>query len=243
MPHEKGTGCIAVKHSVQTQREKNKRVYGLLDGEASVSYDGYSKFKECTEPFFEVDGLDGIMFLAEHEAENILLNYADVVTYIENDATLPDLGKRSPIEIEAKIEEVVERHFWAAMCKYVSYEMHKANLIDGVLANTFHTESSLCRSMQSIKDNVTGKNGDWRIFMLRLKELRRGTESYLQSLSPAASKKARRRLTDGKKALDKIRSIYGLRPTWQGHLAKEVASSGYSATFRDRLFRRTEITN
>lgn len=241
VPHEKGTGCIAVKHSVQTQREKNKRVYGLLDGEASVSHGGYDKFRECTDPFFELDDLDGVMFLADYEAENILINHADIVTYIENDVPLHGLGGRSAAEIDAKIEAVVERQFWAAMCKYVSYEMHKANLMDGALANTFFVDASLCRSMKSIKHGVIGKKGDWRAFMLRLKSLRGRTESYLQSLSPPAQKKARRRLADGKMALAKIQSIFGLKAAWQGHLVKEAASSSYSASFRDTLFQRTEI--
>ncbi|ANT54811.1 hypothetical protein [Mesorhizobium amorphae] len=241
VPHEKGTGCGAVKHSVKVQREKNKRVYGLLDGEVSVSHDGYDKFRECTDPIFEMHGLDGLMFLAEHEAENILINHADIETYIEHDVSLHGLGKRSPVEIETKVEAVVDRQFWAAMCKYVSYEMHKEKQMEGVLGNTFYADASLCRSMKLIKSGVIGQKGDWKTFKSRLKKLRGGTETYLQSLSPASRKKARRRLADGKMALAKIQSVFGLKPTWQGHLVKEVAASAYATDFRIHLFEKTQI--
>lgn len=241
VPHEKGTGCGAVKNSVMTQREKNKRVYGLLDGEASVSHGGYAKFRECTHTFFEVDGLDGLMFLAEYEVENILINHADIETYIEHDVSLRALGKRSPAEIETKVEAVVERQFWAAMCKYVSYEMHTAKLMEGALGNPFHPDASLCRSMLLIKTQVTGKKGDWRVFKSRLKTLRGETESYLDGLGPAERKKARRRLTDGKVALSKLQSVFGLKSTWQGHLFKEVAAGVYATDFRTHLFEKTGI--
>lgn len=242
VPHEKGTGSRAVKLSVQSQREKNTRVYGLMDGEASVSCKGgYDKLRECGEPFFEIEGQEGVMFLAEHEAENILINYADVTTYIENDATLGNMGKRSSAEIDERIEEVVERHLWAAMCKYVSYEMHGAKCMDGVLSNTFHNDLSLCRLMKSVKSGVVDKGGDWPDFLVRLKLLRSGTEAYFQKLDAASRKKARRRLTDGKATLSKIQSMFGIRATWQGHLVKEVAASSYAKIFRDSLFKRTEI--
>lgn len=243
VPHEKGTGSRAVKLSVQTQREKNKRVYGLMDGEASVSYKGgYDKLRECVEPFFEIEGLDGVMFLAEHEAENILINYADVAAYIENDATLGNLGKRSSAEINDQIEEVVERHLWAAMCKYVSYEMHGEKCMDGVLNNTFHNELSSCQLMKLVKSGVVAKGGAWPDFLVRFKLLRSGTEAYFLKLDDASRKKARRRLTDGKAALSKIQSMFNIKATWQGHLVKEVAASSYARIFRDSLFRRTEIT-
>lgn len=241
VPHEKGTGCGSVKHSVKTQREKNKQVYGLLDGEASVSHGGYEKFRQCTDPFFEVDGLDGVMFLAEHELENILINHADIETYIEHDVSLHGLGKRSPAEIDSKIEAVVERQFWAAMCKYVSYEMHTDKQMDGALGNPFYPDASRCHSMQLIKTAVTGKKGDWKVFKARLKMLRGGTETYLNSLGPAARKKARRRLADGKIALSKIQSVFGLKSTWQGHLVKEVVGGGYANDFRTHLFEKTGI--
>jgi hypothetical protein len=241
VPHEKGTGCAAVKRSVEIQREKNKKVFGLLDGEASVSHNGYEKLMECVDPFFEVDDLDGVMFLAEHETENILINYADIVTYIENDVSLHGLGKRSASDIDDSIEEVVYRQYWAALCKYVSYEMHEAKLMSGVLANTFYADASACRSMKSIKNAVTAKNGDWRNFMVRFKKMLNGTESYLNKLGNEERKKARRRLTDGKIALAKIQSIFGLKPTWQGHLVKEIAASAYSTDFRKSLFGKTGI--
>lgn len=215
-----------------------------MDGEASVSHDGYDKFRECTDPMFELDGLDGLdglMFLAEHEAENILINHADIETYIEHDVSLHGLGKRSPAEIETKLEAVVERQFWAAMCKYVSYQMHQEKQMEGVLGNTLYADASLCRSMKLIKSGVTGNKGDWDIFKSRLKKLRGGTETYLQSLAPDARKKARRRLADGKIAVAKIQSVFGLKPSCQGHLVKEAVGSAYATDFRTHLFEKTEI--
>ncbi|NTZ91998.1 hypothetical protein [Agrobacterium tumefaciens] len=188
-----------------------------------------------------MENLEGIMFLAEHEAENILINYADIVTYIENDVSLHGLGKRSASDIDDGIEEIVYPQYWAALCKYVSYERHKAKLMSGALANTFYADASSWRSMKSIKDAVTSKNGDWRDFMVRFKEMRNRTEGYLNQLGDEERKKARRRLADGKIALAKIQSVFGLKATWQGHLVKEVAASAYSTDFRKSLFDKTGI--
>ena len=244
VPGEKASGCEAVKGRVRQERNSNKRIYGLIDGEAAVGYGaGFDKLLKCDKPLFDLEDerLEGILFLAEHEAENILIIYADVCTYIAADETLAGLGKRNIEQITDGLAFIVERQFWAAICKYASYRLYSSREMSGILSNSFFEDTSAYVSMRSIKAKVKEKEGSWHRFLGEVKTLRASANEHMGTLDSRGQNKIRLRLADGKMVLNRLQNVFNVQPKWQGHLTKEVAESQYADDFRDELFQRTGI--
>lgn len=241
-PPEKGTGCGPAKAWVEKYRKDNSQIYALLDGEAAVTEDnGFEQFVKSDAAIFSLSKLDGVLYLADHEAENILLRQTNIVTYIVDQTTLAELGKKKPEEVNEKVSSIVERQFRGALCKYASYLLHADGKITGVLSGTHANDASDVEINKLLEERVLEGSCDWRTFEAELNKVREHVVLHMETMDENGKTTTRWRLADGKIALTQVRHTYGIKATWEVPLAKEVAHSEYARRFREDLFRLTNI--
>ncbi|TIM30560.1 MAG: hypothetical protein E5Y63_11485 [Mesorhizobium sp.] len=241
-PPEKGKGCGPAKAYVVKYRKDNPQVYALLDGEAAVpETDGFEHFVKSNAAIFSLDEPEGVLYLADHEAENILLRQTNIVAYIVDQETLAELGKKKPAEIAQKVSSIVERQFMGALCKYASYLLHAKGKISGVLGGTHAAERSDAEILQLLEDRVLKGNCDWPTFKAELDKVQEHVVVHMETMDASGKTTTKWRLADGKIALKHMQHAYRISPTWEVPLAKEVAQSDYAKQFREDLFRFTKI--
>lgn len=242
-PPEKGQGCGPAKAYVAKYRKDNPRIYALLDGEAAVpEANGFEQFVKTDAAIFTMDVPEGVLYLADHEAENVLLRQTDIVAYIADQVTLADMGKHKPEEIAEKVSAIVERQFAGALCKYASYLLHAQGKIEGVLSGTHAKQCPDDEIWSLLKDRVVKGNCTWQIFKAELDKVRDRVVSELEGMDEAGKTSTTWRLADGKIALKQMQNAYGLNATWEVPLAKQVAQSDYAKRFREDLFSFTKIS-
>lgn len=243
VPPEKGTGCGPAKACVEKYRRENPQIYALLDGEAAVpEADGFENFVKSDATIFSLSDSSGVLYLADHEAENILLRHADIVTYIVDQTTLANLGKNRPEEVTEKLSSIMERQFLAALCKYASYLLHAGGKIAGVLSGTHANDASDAEIRELLKERVLKGSCDWQTFETELDKVRDHIVLHMEAMDDNGKTTTKWRLADGKIALKRVQHTYGINATWEVPLAKEVAQSEYARQFREDLFRFTNIS-
>tara|TARA_R110000796_G_scaffold250870_1_gene381071 strand:+ start:10517 stop:11401 length:885 start_codon:yes stop_codon:yes gene_type:complete len=243
VPPTGGTGCEPAKKRVLLERPKNDRVYALLDGEVGVSSsDGFERLLSCSSTIFTSGDaeLDGIIFLAEHEAENILLRRADICAFIASDDSLVKLGRKQEAEIRLVMETTIDHYFKFAVCKYASARLHFSKQMDGILdSGLFWQEVSRSKLLKKIKAKVSDQNCNWQRFLMELRALQAQIEKYFEEMDDEQREAERLRLADGKSAMKKLRVVYKVSPGVEGHLLNEVVKDDYARQFRQELFDRT----
>jgi hypothetical protein len=241
-PPEKGTGCGPARAYVEKYRPTNSQIYALLDGEAATpEQNGFDGLVNASSSIFSLNPSTGIMFLADHEAENILLRQSDIVASIVDQVTLANLGHRKSEEVEQGLNNIVERQLAGALCKYTSYRLHSAKKMTGVLAATHLDDLDPPGTLKVLQERVQSKQCDWTTFAAELSQVEGFVQKHLDKLTPAEKTDAKRRLADGKMAMIVVQKIYKIAETWQGALAKKVALSEYAKKFRADLFSITNI--
>lgn len=241
-PPEKGKGCGPAKACAEKYRKDNPQIYALLDGEAAVpEADGFEQFVKSDAAIFSLGKPDGVLYLADHEAENILLRQTDIVTYIVDQTTLAELGKKKPEEVNEKLSLIVERQFLGALCKYASYLLHADGKIAGVLSGTHAKDASDAEIKKLLEERVLKGSCDWQTFESELDKVREHVVLHMETMDENGKTTTRWRLADGKIALKQVQHTYGINATWEVPLAKEVAQSEYARQFREDLFRLTNI--
>jgi hypothetical protein len=203
--------------------------------------DGFEQFVKSDATIFSLGEPGGILYLADHEAENILLRQTDIVAYIADQATLAELGKRKPEEIAQKVSSIVGRQFAGAMCKYASYLLHAEGKISGVLSGTHANQCSDEEVCKLLKDRVVKCNCNWQTFKAELDRVRDHIVLHLETMDETGKTTTTWRLADGKIALNHMRNTYGIQSTWEVPLAKQVAQSEYAQHFREELFKFTKV--
>lgn len=233
-------GSGPTKARVKLERYGNKKVFGLVDGEAAAStLHGFERMLECVEPIFTLDDpeLDGVMFLADHEAENILLRHTDVCHYVVADTTLIGMHGRKAGEVRDFINAIVDRYFSSALCKYTSARLHTANSITGILdSRMFFEDHSRTDFLRLLQAKVKAADCSWEDFRAELKTLLRLVKARFDTLEDALKSEERKRLSDGKSAMSKIKVKFNVHKQWEGHLAVELAKMPYATEFRETIF-------
>ncbi|HCL3251941.1 TPA: hypothetical protein N2A09_005774 [Pseudomonas aeruginosa] len=247
VPPVGGAGCGPAKARVKIERQTNSKVFALIDGEAAVeAVDGFDKLLDCSLPIFVTDDpeLEGVLFIGEHEVENILLRKGDLCNYIVADTTLSAMGRNNPADVRLVLERIVALYLLGALCKYASARLHSNGQMSGILdTKIFGSETSRLRPLifAKLKEQVEAAQGSWDEFRNELKDLIRKVSFKIKSLDAEHGYDERARLADGKAVLKKIKNKYGINSRWEGHLASEIAKLSYASEFRENLFSRTGI--
>jgi hypothetical protein len=242
VPPEKGTGCGPAKAAVEKYRPANPQVFALLDGEAAVNEeDGFARFVGTDAAIFSLPKSGGVLYLSDHEAENILFRQSNIVAYIADQARLEELGMRDPVEILSTISAIVDRQFEGALCKYASYLLKAKYKMDGVLSGTHANKLADEKLLELLIRRVEKQNCDWETFKAELDQVRSHIVLHIESLGDDGEIMTVWRLADGKLAFDHMRSTYNIPATCETPLARQVADTDYAERFRQDLFRLTDI--
>jgi len=250
-PERGGSGAGPVIERVRTEREKNPRVFGLLDGEAAALFGAVDALLQCTDILFRLDGhdRDGLIFLGQHERENLLLLYGDLYDLIKRDVMPGDIGRRSTVEIHSFIAPVTRRFYRAALLKYASLTLNHAAKKSGANAGCstidsrrFNNPNGMAAILEQIKERVIEEGFvTWEELM---EEVSRTctlvrTRFRTENLNAEARHGERLRLADGRSVLNRLRSNYSPTGRWEAQLLDGVVKSGFGESF---LYRLRELT-
>jgi hypothetical protein len=244
-PLEAGSGCGVVLNEVGRQRAKgNRKIYGLLDGEAAAAVGQLNALLDNEAFLFSVakPELDGILFLAEHEVENILLRHADVFGYITNDAKLGSTGERDPGVVRRDIAELTRRFFRAALFKYASANMYCGGKMAGILnVARFRGDESSLAVARALRTQLSAQGIDWQAFMAEVFDITRILRARFKQSSMCNADQHREmlRLADGKGMMVGVARRFSLHDKWEGHLLASLAASTYATNLQAELLAAT----
>lgn len=240
---ESGTGYHEVKKRVAELRPANGKVHGLLDGEAAVALGHIEAFLKADEAICRVDEetLEGLVFLAEHELENLMICHTRLARFIVNDVVVGEIGVRNEGEVQDAIDTLALRYFLFSIIKFTMI--------------AFHSDQQPCKGIGKIGGQFISRNVgsarlmaddvrpeispqvDWGDFLAAMHGLVRTIHERHDELAldEAARRRDRLRIADGKMLLKHIKKRYAGTGKWDGHLHDQLAQSEYSQKFRDAL--------
>lgn len=234
-----GTGANAVRLRVQEERQRNKRVFGFLDGEAAATFGAAIKLVECDDLLFSVDqpDLGGIIFVAAHEMENLILSYCEVAPTIALHKPAAQLAEDDIASIQNRLETLTSRFLAAAMFKYTSLHFQSRGECVHV-ANTriFGKDLGLRATLTGMKEVVTNQlKLDWTTFLQELFSITRAMRQSIAATPPQGLGKTlrQRRLADGKQLLTKVRGQAS--SAVEGHLLRVLARTDFAEQLRDAI--------
>lgn len=232
-------GADATKQRVKEERQSNKKIFALLDGEAAVmEKGGFIDFLYCDTFIFSIDdpNLEGVLFLAEHELENILLRQADLCHYIVNDETLVGVGGKKRDEVMATIASTIERQFAGAVCKYASIHLNREGKMAGAFKKVIWDDPTPS-TMKAVKVRVVNTHkAHWPTFYAEVRVLKASIKERFGPLDNERRVDEMARLADGKTALSWLAHRYKIDKKWLGHLMEQVSAMPYVDRLREEIF-------
>jgi hypothetical protein len=250
-PTSLATGGHAVAEEVRTRREQYPKTFGLIDGEDAAKFGAVDEFLACKTTMFKMaGGMEGLIFLGQHEAENVLILHGELHDLIRRDQSILGSAAVSDPEISRRIATVVRRFFQAALLKYASMTLnHKSNQV---------TPKSGCKVIDSarflgsddrkailalIKTSVEEEGiVSWSDVLAEVKRTWNIVRQEYSQSRPDDSKcrSERMRLTDGKSVVRKLASLSGSDAAkWSNHLLENAKKSAYARQFRADLLSMT----
>lgn len=244
-----GGGFMSVRDQVKALRPQNPKVFGLVDGEAAASAGGLSRLLTCTNTLFPCPGnpeYEGVLFLAEHELENILIRHGRICEHIAKEVNLADLGNVSSQEIQSTVTKLGARFFASAILKYAAVNLrHSGQLYDPVEAGRYQGSESSSAIFRALKVKVEAKGLDWLVFVEQVYTVLGDLRAHFKSngLTQADRQLQFLRLADGKGLMTRLKKDFkSTGGRWDGHLLAAVVASKYAPLFRDELLEFTKAT-
>ena len=240
VPRQGHGGWKAVCDQVSRERENgNERVFGLIDGEAAASLGSWQELVGATGAIFPLRGQEGMLCLADHELENLLLRYGDICEYLEDDVTLAKASTRSRAEIEGTLRRRTRRFFHAAVLGYAVQHFHYCGQrYPEVNAGKFQDLKVSSKSIRAnLEKNATGRGLSWEAFVALVYSIKGALRSrFRQEALPTEIRLLHLlRLADGKELLKRIVGDYKATKKIEGHLFRKIINSDYAAIFRNEI--------
>ncbi|KQM32523.1 hypothetical protein ASF03_13780 [Rhizobium sp. Leaf68] len=237
LPPDNKTGANSVRKRVTEERLTNRRVFGFLDGEAAAALG-------IAEALVRSDGIvfrpkdqamDGLVFVAAHEIENLILCYSDVAPTIAQHKPMHRLADGEADRIREQLRLLNGRFLAAAMFKYTSLHLqHKGQCVHVANTRIFSDDSANLKAiLREMKIVVTRHcQLNWRDFANELYSITRALRRHIVATGETSDEKWNRhlRLADGKALLKKVRGQAG--PDVEGHLLAGLAKSEFAEKFR-----------
>lgn len=247
LPLEGQGGCGAVQQRVRKERDENdnKKVFGLLDGEAAAGLGAVAELLTCEEAMFQTGRADheGLIFLSGHEFENLFFAHVDVCAVLASHCKLSRLDDGLSAKLSSNLIELTTRFFGAAMFKYTSLDAAYGNLGVKILDTWFFgTEPDRKAILQKAKSEVIQLGGDWPTFVAQLFAITRVLRTHVSTLpkDPATRRARLLRLADGKALLTHLRKVVSVGDQIEGHLLRDLIAAPYAEAFRSEVRRRTQ---
>jgi len=241
-----GKGQVAAQ--VRERRPRNRRIFGLVDGEEAAGAGAIGQLINCRTALFEVAGAanDGLIFLAHHEAENILLMHGDLPALIRKEATIARSAAMRDDEIKSRIVVAVRHFFQAALLKYASRSLnHLAHSVAPqsgcrvIDSARFLDLKSRREILESIRQNIEAEG------IITWKELQDEVtatwklvrQTYVNARPDETFGVGERmRLSDGKSVVKRLATLSGSQPAkWANHLLEDARKSDFAGQFREQL--------
>lgn len=241
VPLQAGSGSDVVWRRVRDERPKNPKIFGLLDGEAAAVFGQIENLVNCAEPIFVINGsaYEGILFIAGHELENILIGYSDLTTFAIHNVALRELGQRDAIEVHKQLISFARRFFIAALFKYTSAHMRAEGIGSEIVdVDRFLSEESILDVIRAMKSVVKTKGEiPPEAFMKQLLKIARLLKTRVERERMTRELKDGHliRLADGKGLMKTIKRRWRMPSTAEGHLLDRVRQSPFAREFRQQL--------
>lgn len=233
-------GWEAVRDRVKVERPTNDKVYGLVDGEAVVHFDGWEALVACDRHLFQVQpaAAEGMIFISSHELENLLLLYGDICGVIVKGVKLKELTKHDAAVVQAGLHKAARRFFIAAAMTYAANELRRTG-VDSVVFNNgkFVDGKSATRLLAELAAEVKAEGLSWPTLRTEIRKVLARLKARFkdEGLNPAAKAYHFIRLADGKRLLAGMRKTYQAKGPWDGHLVDQVCRAPYADAFRSEL--------
>ncbi len=232
----RGGYSAAIAKAVE-ERKANEMVFALVDGEAAADKTGgLSLLLSCSSKVFQVpgEGLEGVIFLSEHELENIIIRLSDVVTFIAHDDALGDVGRKSAGGLKQELEAVIDRQFAGAVCKYASMKMNSENRMNGCFGAVFWDQPERV-TLWKLRAAVKERTSDWKAFYVEVKAIEAALRKRFAEGDPGLAAYERLRLTDGKTVMKTMAHNHKVNPKWFGHLTMQIVGNAYFDQLRQEI--------
>lgn len=239
-PLSGGSGYIAVCAQVDHERRSgNKRVFGLIDGEAAASLGSLRELIAASAAIFPLSNHDSIFCLADHELENLMLLYGDVCGFLVKDVVLTKLSSRDAIEVEKTLRELTRRFFFAAVLKYAALHLrYEGKHYRPVNVGRFQDKTATTKSIRiALKKEIVDSGMDWDVFRRQVLEIICTLRRRFHDENLSAEKRSFHllRLADGKGLMYRLRSEYNASRRMDGHLVDKLVSSNYAGVLREEI--------
>ncbi len=239
-------GWKAVRDRLRQERPSNDNIYGLLDGEAAVHFDGWEALIACQNHLFRltVAEAEGIFFISGHELENLLLQHGDICGLIVKEVRLADIAKHKVEDVRVQLVLAARRFFAAAAIKYALAELerHGAPVPDFKLGKFRDPKQAAVSLLFELRQEIKAAGLDWlqvrreiQAVLARLK-----ARFVADGLRPDAREDHFVRLADGKAVVARLREVFKLTGPLDGHLVDTTSRSAYAAEFRTELMQFTQ---
>jgi len=246
-PKVSGGGCSVVIKRVEDERPTNRKVFGLVDGETAVGLGGMGAFLACRKNLFNLSGVaqaDGILFLAGHELENLILLHGGVCELVSKNVKLGNLGAVQAADVEETLLKLTRRFFAAALLKYAAFVAGIGGAPVVTISGGKLIEPSLRITawIAELRDAVGHAGGDWSTYRAEAKAIFRTlTQQFdTEAMTDACRRDHFIRLADGKNLLIGLLHVYG--KIGEGILADALTKPPYSEQFRAELMALTQAT-
>jgi hypothetical protein len=239
---EEGTGYHQVKKRVAGERPRNKRIHGLLDGEAAVAFGHFDEFLVSDGTLFAVEGpeMDGLLFLPEHELENLVLCHVDIPTFVAQNVPFTQIGSVSAGEIRAELVTLAKRFYLLALLKFAAGRLHAAGTPCKVVdekSGMFVSKVGVAKVMRTIKPKIIEAGIAWSDFIDTVREFAASVMAHFKNSAFEEAQKQRHvlRMADGKSMLKRVRANYSGPLAWEGLLQGRLKGSDYAPQFVESL--------
>lgn len=234
-------GWEAVCDQVQRERQSgNLDVFGLIDGDAAACLGRWRELIDAEGVIFDLCRSQGMLCLADHELENLLLRFGGICTYLEDDVALNKLSSRAQADIENTLRRLTRRFFHAAVLGYAVQHLHQAGKrYPAVTVGRLQDSSVTTGAVRTeLRERAVGAGLDWKEFLAQVYEIKGALRARFQKESmPAVIRSVHLlRLADGKELMKKMISCYKASSRTHGHLVQTLVSSEYANEFRARIF-------
>lgn len=247
VPEVLGSGYHTVKARVAEERGGNAKIHGLLDGETAVALDRFEAFLDGGEVLFTVDGEEnaGLLFLSEHELENVVLCHANVSEFLSSHVPFSAIGSRPIDVVERELLTLTRRFYLLALLKFTATRFHIAGTpckaIDTYAGLFDNRKKGVAEILRFLKPKIADAGIEWDDFSASAHAIAYSVTTHFEQrdFDNETRRKQVLRLSDGKNLLKRIRGEYGGTPHWEGVFQQRLKSFGYADVFRDAIQRAT----
>lgn len=236
------SGWDSVKNRVSYERSANSKIFGLLDGEAAAAIAGWDPLVCCAEHVFTSKGHEGLIFLAGHELENLLMLHGGFCDVVADDVRLHDIGSHTSTEVRALLVRKAQRFFVSAILKYAVLNLQtQGREIALPTLGRFKSKDSTVAVLRAMRAEIVAQGVPWTDVSDEMRAIiqRLRTRFRAETVSKSAKSDHLIRLADGKGLIDGVRATINTNARWEGHLARNLTHPAYADRFRELIVEAT----